>query len=336
MKVLVTGAAGFIGFHTAKALLERGDQVVGIDLMTDYYDVDLKKARLSVLEEFVGFSFYKTDISKQDDVFSVILEHQDIEYIIHLAAQPGVRYSLENPYAYIETNVMGHLVMLEAALKCPDLQHFVYASSSSVYGENDRLPFNPDDCVIRPVSLYAATKASDELITRTYSHLHKLPATGLRFFTVYGPWGRPDMAAYSFVRDVMNDTPIKVFNHGDMRRDFTYIDDIVDGILSVLALPAAVGEVSKDELTVNNDHVPHRVYNLGNNKTECLKDFIEIIEATTGKKAQQVMEPMQKGDVLETYADISLSRNVFGFEPKVSLKEGMTRFVAWYRDFYNC
>lgn len=336
MTILVTGAAGFIGSSVSKKLMEQGHKVVGIDNLNDYYDVTLKEARLARLQNNELFTFYKVDIKDKDDVFSVIEKHPDIEGIIHLAAQAGVRYSLINPYAYVETNVMGHLVMLEAAIKLDGLKHFVYASSSSVYGANDTMPFNANERIIRPVSLYAATKASDELMTRTYSHLHGLPATGLRFFTVYGPWGRPDMAAFLFTKAILAGEPIEVFNSGDMRRDFTYIDDIVSGVIATLYNPPESSQpVKGQQPTPNNDHVPHRVYNLGNNNTESLMDFIGIIEKELGVEAQKHMKPLQAGDVPETYADIDLSRNAVGFEPKTRLAEGLKNFVAWYRDYYK-
>lgn len=336
MTILVTGAAGFIGFNTSKKLMAQGHKVVGIDNLNDYYDVSLKEARLAQLQDYEAFTFYKADIQDKDNIFAVIDKHSDIEGIIHLAAQAGVRYSLVNPYAYVETNVMGHLVMLEAAIKLENLRHFVYASSSSVYGANDIMPFNANERIIRPVSLYAATKATDELMTRTYSHLHDLPATGLRFFTVYGPWGRPDMAAFLFTKAILAGEPIEVFNSGDMRRDFTYIDDIVSGVVATLnSPPQPSAPVQGAEPTPNNDYVPHRVYNLGNNNTESLMDFIGIIEQELGIEAKKVMRPLQAGDVPETYADINLSREAVGFEPKTKLAEGLKNFVAWYRDFYK-
>ena len=270
MSTLVTGAAGFIGFHVAKALLERGDRVVGIDNLNDYYDVRLKETRLDELAEFAGFTFVKLDIADRDGVSAVLRAHRDLSGIIHLAAQAGVRYSLENPYAYIDANVMGTVVMLEAARRLDRLDAFTYASSSSVYGANKKQPFSVDDPVEQPVSLYAATKRSCELIARSYSHLYRLPATGLRFFTAYGPWGRPDMAAWLFTKAILAGEPIKVFNEGHMARDFTYIDDIVAGTIAAHDRAPAAG--------AGGDEVPHRIYNLGNHRPEQLLDFIATLE----------------------------------------------------------
>ncbi len=328
MMILLTGAAGFIGFHTVHALLARGDTVIGIDNLNDYYDPELKKARLKQLEGRNGFTFYKADISNQVDLEEIIARHGDIDGIIHLAAQAGVRYSLENPGSYVRSNLDGQVVMLEIARALQEkgtLKHFVYASSSSVYGGNTKQPFSIEDPVEQPVSLYAATKRSGELLTQSYSHLFRIPATGLRFFTVYGPWGRPDMAYYSFTKNVMEQKPIKVFNHGDMCRDFTWIDDIVQGILSVLDAVPQTG----DEYTIGG--APHRVFNLGNNRSERLLDFINVIEDSVGMKTEKIMEPMAMGDVKETYADIDASKKVFGYEPKTPISEGIPIFVEWYK-----
>src|SRR5271170_2851631 len=282
MSILVTGAAGFIGFHVAKALLERGDQVVGIDNLNDYYDVRLKQARLAELTPFPGFVFAKLDVADRDGVFALVERHKDLTGIIHLAAQAGVRYSLENPYAYIEANVMGTLIMLEAARHIKPLTAITYASSSSVYGANRKQPFSVDDPVDQPVSLYAATKRSCELIARSYSHLYGLPATGLRFFTAYGPWGRPDMAAWLFTRAILAGEPIKVFNEGDMARDFTYIDDVVAGTIAAHDRPPTAA-----------DGVPHRIYNLGNHRPEKLLEFIAVLERELGRTAQKQFLPLQ-------------------------------------------
>lgn len=328
MMILLTGAAGFIGFHTVQALLARGDTVIGIDNLNDYYDPELKKARLKQLEGRNGFTFYKADISNQVDLEEIIARHGDIDGIIHLAAQAGVRYSLENPGSYVRSNLDGQVVMLEIARALQEkgtLKHFVYASSSSVYGGNTKQPFSIEDPVEQPVSLYAATKRSGELLTQSYSHLFRIPATGLRFFTVYGPWGRPDMAYYSFTKNVMEQKPIKVFNHGDMCRDFTWIDDIVQGILSVVDAVPQTG----DEYTIGG--APHRVFNLGNNRSERLLDFINVIEDSVGMKTEKIMEPMAMGDVKETYADIDASKKVFGYEPKTPISEGIPIFVEWYK-----
>jgi UDP-glucuronate 4-epimerase len=322
MKILLTGAAGFIGFHAAEALLARGDEVVGVDNLSDYYDVKLKEARLGRLTPHKNFSFHKANIADKNAIFDIGKKHPGITHILHLAAQAGVRYSLVNPYAYVEANIDGHLVMLELARQLPQLKHFVYASSSSVYGGNTKIPFAIEDAVDRPVSLYAATKRADELMSWTYAHLYKIPSTGLRFFTVYGPWGRPDMAAYLFTKNIMAGKPIKVFNHGKMRRDFTYIDDIVAGVLASL-----------DRVAMGTP--PARLYNLGNSRAENLMDFIATLEAALGKKAQMEFEPLQPGDVSETFADIAASAKDFGFQPKTTIADGIPKFVAWYRDYHK-
>ncbi len=327
MSTLVTGAAGFIGFHVAKALLERGDRVVGIDNLNDYYDVRLKETRLDELAEFAGFTFVKLDIADRDGVSAVLRAHRDLSGIIHLAAQAGVRYSLENPYAYIDANVMGTVVMLEAARRLDRLDAFTYASSSSVYGANKKQPFSVDDPVEQPVSLYAATKRSCELIARSYSHLYRLPATGLRFFTAYGPWGRPDMAAWLFTKAILAGEPIKVFNEGHMARDFTYIDDIVAGTIAAHDRAPAAG--------AGGDEVPHRIYNLGNHRPEQLLDFIAILERALGRTAIKELLPLQPGDVPESFADIETARRDLGFEPKISIEEGIGRFVQWYKRYHR-
>jgi UDP-glucuronate 4-epimerase len=322
MSILLTGAAGFIGFHVAKALLERGDRVVGIDSLNDYYDVRLKEARLALLSTYPGFVFVKLDVADRDGVFALVERHRDLRSIIHLAAQAGVRYSLENPYAYIDANVMGTLVMLEAARRIDRLTAVAYASSSSVYGANRKQPFSVEDRVDDPVSLYAATKRSCELLAHTYSHLYRLPATGLRFFTVYGPWGRPDMAAYLFTRAILAGQPIKVFNEGRMARDFTYIDDIVAGTVAALDRPPAEG-------------VPHRIYNLGNHRPERLLDFIAVLERLLGRTATKELLPLQPGDVPESFADIEASRCDLGFDPQTTIEVGLARFVEWYRQYHG-
>jgi UDP-glucuronate 4-epimerase len=323
--VLVTGAAGFIGFHTARALLDRGERVIGLDNLNSYYDVRLKEARAALLGERAGFTFARVDLADREAMAALFAAHADIAGIVHLAAQAGVRYSLENPFAYIESNVTGQLVLLEEARRLGRLRHLVYASSSSVYGGNAKLPFSVGDRVDTPVSLYAASKRMDELMAHTYAHLYRLPQTGLRFFTVYGPWGRPDMAAFLFARAILAGEPIRVFNHGEMRRDFTYIDDIVDGVLAALDRPPADGGVE----------APHRLYNLGNNRSEKLTDFIAVLETALGCRAVRQFEPMQPGDVAETYADIEASRRDLAFAPKTTIHEGIPRFVAWYRRYYG-
>ena len=322
MTILLTGAAGFIGFHTAAALLDRGKQVVGIDNLNAYYDVKLKHARLALLESRLGFSFHKLDVSNRDGIPALFLRHPDISAVVHLAAQAGVRHSLVDPFAYITSNVEGHVVLLEAARKLPALNHFVYASSSSVYGLNERVPFAVSDRVDCPNSLYAATKRADELISHAYAHLYKVPQTGLRFFTVYGPWGRPDMAAYIFAKNIAAGEPISVFNSGEMWRDFTYIDDVVQGVLAAIDRPPTGA-------------MTHRLYNLGNSRSEKLTDFIAEIERALNKRAIVRLEPIQKGDVIRTYADIEDSRRDLGFEPKTAIEDGIPRFIDWFRAYHN-
>jgi len=322
MTVLVTGAAGFIGMNVSLALMARGETVVGIDNVNDYYDVSLKEARLARLMANDQFSFVRADIC---DAQALAEAGQDADRIVHLAAQAGVRYSLENPGAYIQANIVGHMNVIELArAKGDDLKHLVYASSSSVYGGNTKLPFSVEDQVDNPVSLYAATKKSDELMSHSYSSTYGIPQTGLRFFTVYGPWGRPDMSLYIFTRKILAGDPIPVFNHGEMQRDFTYIDDIVAGVLAALDNPPPL----------EADGVPHRVYNLGNNKSEPLMRFIGLIEEALGEKAEIDFQPMQPGDVPATYADIEASQRDLDFEPRVPIDEGIPRFVAWYREFH--
>ncbi len=325
MTVLVTGVAGFIGSEVARQLIERGRTVVGLDNLNDYYDPALKQARLDRLAGHNAFTFRQLSVQDREDIVALATEFPDITEIVHLAAQAGVRYSLENPFAYVESNVMGHLCMMELARRLPRLRHFVYASSSSVYGGNKELPFSVDQRVDSPVSLYAATKRADELMTHCYAHLYDLPSTGLRFFTVYGPWGRPDMSAYIFTKAIFEGRPIRIFNHGDMRRDFTFIDDIVAGVLAVMDCPPQ----REGELP------PNRVYNLGNHRSEPLLRFVELIEQACGKTAIREFADMQAGDVKETYADIEPARRDFGFEPKVTIDEGIPRFVAWFRDYHG-
>src|SRR6516165_10623460 len=322
MSILVTGAAGFIGFHVAQALLERGDRVLGIDNLNEYYDVRLKQARLAELHRFSNFSFTKLDVADREGIFAAIERDKDLRSIIHLAAQAGVRYSLENPYAYIDANVTGTLVMLEAARRIDNLTAITYASSSSVYGGNRKQPFSVEDRVDQPVSLYAATKRSCELMAHTYGHLYGLPATGLRFFTVYGPWGRPDMAAYLFTRAILAGEPIKVFNEGRMARDFTYIDDIVVGTVAAHDHPPA-------------GDIPHRVYNLGNHRPERLLDFIAALERLLCRTAVKELLPIQPGDVPESFADIEASRRDLGFEPQTTIEVGLARFVEWYKHYHS-
>jgi UDP-glucuronate 4-epimerase len=321
MSILLTGAAGFIGFHVAKALLDRGERVAGIDNLNDYYDVTLKEARLAKLRAYSGFAFAKLDVADRDGIFDFVERHADLSSIIHLAAQAGVRHSLHDPYTYIDSNVMGTLVMLETARRINHLRGIVYASSSSVYGANTKQPFSVEDRVDQPVSLYGATKRSCELMAESYSRLFGVPATGLRFFTVYGPWGRPDMAAYLFTRAILAGEPIKVFNEGRMARDFTYIDDIVQGTIAAHDRPPGPGV--------------HRIYNLGNHRPERLLDFIAVIERLLGRTAQRQLLPMQPGDVAESYADIAAARRELGFEPKATIETGLARFVQWYKEYHG-
>lgn len=323
MAILVTGAAGFIGFHTAKALLDRGEEVVGIDSLNDYYDPKLKLDRLAMLTGRQGFTFHQADIADRSAMSALATGWTDIRRIVHLAAQAGVRYSMVNPHAYTHANVEGHLVMLETARRL-EVEHFVYASSSSVYGANSKVPFSTEDRTDTPMSLYAATKKANELMAQTYSHLYRLPATGLRFFTVYGPWGRPDMALFIFTKAIFEGQPIKVFNHGEMRRDFTYVDDIVRGILGLLDAPPD-----------DAGGPPHRVYNIGNHRSEKLMRLIGLIEAAVGRKAVCEFLPMQPGEVPETYADIDPIARDIGFRPTTTIDDGVPRFVSWYREYFS-
>lgn len=327
MRVLVTGAAGFIGFHVSRALAARGDIVLGIDNLNDYYAVQLKRARIAAAEAAGGdFTFRQLDFAS--DGFEAVLAGEEIDAIVHLGAQAGVRHSLENPRAYGRSNLVGHLAMLELA-RSRGVRHMVYASTSSVYGGNATLPFRVEDRVDRPVSLYAATKRADELMSETYAHLYRLPLTGLRFFTVYGPWGRPDMAMWIFTQAILAGEPIEVFNHGAMRRDFTYVDDIVAGVLAALDHPPADDGGEKAGGSV----APHRLYNIGNSHAEELGDLIELIEQVCGREAIRDYQPMQPGDVEATYADISAIQGDLGFSPTTSLPNGVPKFVDWYRAY---
>ena len=316
MKVLVTGVAGFIGMHSATRLLERGDEVIGIDNFSPYYSVELKQARLARLEGRRGFRFSRLDIADLP-ALRKIFESEKPEAVLHLAAQPGVRYSLENPAVYVQTNMVGFANLLECCRAHP-LRNLVFASSSSVYGTNQKLPWSESDNVDRPISLYAATKKSNELMAHVYSHLFHLPVTGLRYFTVYGPWGRPDMSPVLFARAIMEGRPIPVFNHGDMQRDFTYVDDIVEGTLRVLARPA-----------------PYEIYNIGNHAPVALLDYIAALERALGKKAKLEMKPMQPGDVKATYADTAALNRAVGFAPSTPLDTGLARFAEWFKAYYG-
>ncbi len=329
MAILVTGAAGFIGMHVCKALLARGESVVGIDNLNDYYDPALKESRLETLANEKGFTFKHCDFSDNTALLAAVIG-LSLKAVIHLGAQAGVRYSLENPGAYIQSNLVGHANILELCRHSDTVDHLVYASSSSVYGGNTKLPFSVDDPVETPVSLYAATKRADELLSQSYAHLYGLPQTGLRFFTVYGPWGRPDMALWLFTEAILKGKPIRVFNHGDMSRDFTYIDDIVAGIVAVLDGPPKQG---KDNAFSNP--APHKVYNIGNNKPEQLLHMIDVLEDALGMKAERQLEPMQAGDVKATFADISAIQNDFGFSAKTPIEVGIPNFVKWYHGHYG-
>ncbi len=322
MTILVTGAAGFIGSYVSKFLLERGDKVIGVDNLNDYYEVSLKQSRLEMLKNYANFSFYKNDISDKQAMDKIVAENPGINRVIHLAAQAGVRYSLENPFAYVQSNLVGHMVILEMCRNIKNFKHLVYASSSSVYGGNTKLPFAVEDRVDTPLSLYAATKKSDELLAHSYSHLYKFPTTGLRFFTVYGPSSRPDMATFLFTKAIIEGKEIDVFNNGDMLRDFTYIDDIVSGTVAALDNPPS-------------NTPPYKVYNLGNNKPEKLMYFINTLEKLIDKKAKINFKPMHPGDVMSTAADITDSTKDLGFKPTTSIEEGLAKFVEWYRGYYK-
>jgi UDP-glucuronate 4-epimerase len=325
--ILVTGAAGFIGFHVAKSLIESGQSVVGVDNLNDYYDVNLKRARLAILKSSPLFSFAEANIADKTAMENLWAQHS-FTRVIHLAAQAGVRYSLENPYAYIESNCLGHLTILEQCRHAKNFEHLIYASSSSVYGANDMVPFRTTDRTDHPVSLYAATKKSCEMISQSYAHLYGVPQTGLRFFTVYGPWGRPDMAYFSFTKAILEDKPIPLFNNGDMKRDFTYIDDIVAGLVPLLDQPPA-GTKNAGAKS------PHRILNIGNTKSENLMDFVKVLEQALGKPAVLDMRPMQMGDVHQTYSDVSDLTALTGFKPTTSIQDGIPKFVEWYRGFYK-
>jgi UDP-glucuronate 4-epimerase len=326
MKILVTGAAGFIGYHLAQRLLSQGQQVYGIDNLNDYYDVNLKKARLAQLQSHSEFTFQQLDLSDRAGI-SQLFQNQKIDRVVHLAAQAGVRYSLDNPHAYADSNLMGFLNILEGC-RHSKIEHLVFASSSSVYGNNTKVPFAVSDNVDHPISLYAATKKANELMAHSYSHLYNLPITGLRFFTVYGPWGRPDMAYFKFVKAIAENKPIDVYNFGKMQRDFTYIDDVIEGIVRVIEKPP-----QSDSET--SSAVPYKIYNIGNNSPVELLTFIEVVEAAMGKTAVKNLFPMQPGDVLSTYADVDDLMADVGFKPITPIEEGIRQFVEWYRDYYG-
>ena len=334
MKVLITGAAGFIGNDLALRLLERGDEVVGIDNLNDYYDPALKKARLARTADKPGFTDIRIDLEDRDGIAELFVKHQP-DAVVNLAAQAGVRYSLQNPNAYIDTNVVGFMNILEGC-RYNEVQHLVYASSSSVYGSNTSMPFSVHDNVDHPVSIYAATKKANELMAHTYSHLYRLPTTGLRFFTVYGPWGRPDMALFLFTRKILAGEAIDVFNYGKHRRDFTYIDDIVEGVIRTLdRVPEANPDWSGEHPDSASSTAPYALYNIGNNQPVELMHYIEVLEDCLGMKAEKNLLPLQPGDVPDTYADVQdLVRDV-GYKPDMSVQQGVANFVAWYRDYYK-
>lgn len=334
MRFLVTGAAGFIGFHLSRRLLERGDEVLGLDNVNDYYDPTLKEARLKILSSYEHFSFERIDLADRENMDRVFGENS-FDRVVHLAAQAGVRYSLTNPHAYIDSNIVGFTNILEGC-RHNAVPHLTYASSSSVYGANTSMPFSIHDNVDHPVSLYAATKKANELMAHTYSHLYGLPTTGLRFFTVYGPWGRPDMALFLFTEAILKGEPIKVFNHGDMRRDFTYIDDIIEGVVRVtdrIAEPNS--NWSGDKPDPGTSLAPYRIYNIGNNSPVELMDMIGALEKCLGKSAEKTFMPMQPGDVKETYADVQALIDDVDFQPATPIAEGIANFVEWYKGYYS-
>ena len=332
--VLVTGAAGFIGFHVAGRLLADGHPVIGLDNLNDYYDPALKEARLAQLTPHPAFTFARVDLRDRDAMAEHFQRHRPAR-VVHLAAQAGVRYSTVNPHAYLDSNLVGFLHLLEECRR-HRIEHLVFASSSSVYGANTRLPFSVHDNVDHPLSLYAATKKANELIAHSYAHLYQLPCTGLRFFTVYGPWGRPDMALFLFTRAILEDRPIEVFNEGRMQRDFTYVDDVVEGVVRVLARPASPDPAwSGDQPDPGTSRAPYRVYNIGNDRPVELTRYIEVLETRLGRKARKILLPLQPGDVPVTRADIRDIAREFGYQPRTTLEEGVARFVDWYRTYYR-
>jgi len=333
-KILISGAAGFIGFHLAKFMLERGHFVVGLDNLNSYYDPRLKEGRLDVLRTYKNFVFYRADLKEKpavDEVFAACKP----EYVVNLAAQAGVRYSLENPYAYVDSNLVGFVNVLEAC-RSYAVKHLLFASSSSVYGGNKTVPFSTEHNTDHPVSLYAATKKANELMAHTYAHLYGIPSTGVRLFTVYGPWGRPDMAYFSFTRDILAGMPIKVFNHGRMSRDFTYIDDVVKALYRLIGLvPKANPDWNEKAGPISESFAPYEIYNLGNNSPVKLSRFIAVLENCLGKKAQKIYLDMQPGDVIMTYADVTDLEKAIGFKPETPIEEGLAKFVEWYRKYYK-
>lgn len=334
MKILVTGSAGFIGFHLSQSLLTRGDEVVGLDNLNDYYDVSLKQNRLAQLKDKPGFSFYKLDLGDRPAIANFFTNH-NFDVVVNLAAQAGVRYSLTNPHAYVDSNLVGFVNILEGC-RHSRVKHLVFASSSSVYGANTKIPFSVHDNVDHPVSLYAASKKANELMAHTYSHLYSLPTTGLRFFSVYGPWGRPDMALFMFTKAILAGEPINVFNYGKMRRDFTYIDDIVEGVVRVIdKIPEPNPSWSGDNPDPETSQAPYKIYNIGNNQPVELLRFIEVLESCLGKTADKNMMPIQPGDVPVNYANVDDLENDVGFKPNTPIEVGIKHFVDWYCTYYN-
>jgi UDP-glucuronate 4-epimerase len=333
-KILITGAAGFIGFHLSKRLMDEGYQVTGLDNLNDYYDINLKNARLEILLEDKNFNFEKIDLAERDKI-QTLFKLQKFDYVVNLAAQAGVRYSLINPYTYIDSNISGFLNILEACRQNP-VKHLVFASSSSVYGANTKMPFSVHHNVDHPVSLYAATKKANELMAHTYANLYNIPSTGLRFFTVYGPWGRPDMALFLFTKAIIEGKPIDVYNHGKMKRDFTYVDDIVEGIVRLIPkAPISNPDWNGDRPDPSSSFVPYKIYNIGNNQPVELMRFIETIEHHIGKEADKNFMEIQQGDVPATYADVDDLMNDVGFKPNTSIEDGIREFIKWYRKYYN-
>lgn len=334
MKILITGVAGFIGFNLASRLIKEGHEIVGIDNLNDYYDVNLKKTRLSIIEKQGLFSFVLGDLSDREKI-KTLFETNRFDYVVNLAAQAGVRYSIENPASYVDSNLVGFGNILEGCRHC-EVKHLVYASSSSVYGLNTNMPFSVRQNVDHPISLYAASKKANELMAHTYSYLYNLPTTGLRFFTVYGPWGRPDMALFLFTKAILQNEPIKVFNNGNMQRDFTYIDDIVEGVVRVMNnVPEADPDWSSDHPNPSASCVPYKLYNIGNNAPVALMEFVEAIEKALGKEAKKEYLPMQPGDVPATYADVNDLITDTGFKPSTPIEEGINNFVQWYKRYYQ-
>lgn len=334
MSILITGRSGFIGMHLSKKLLDQGHQIIGLDNLNDYYDVQLKKDRLEILNKYDNFTFYEADLADREAV-EAIFDKEKIDVVINLAAQAGVRYSLENPHAYVDSNLVGFVNILESC-RHHEIKHLIYASSSSVYGANVKMPFSTDDEVNHPVSLYAATKKSNELMAHTYSHLFNVPTTGLRFFTVYGPMGRPDMAYFSFTKKILAGETIQVFNNGEMMRDFTYIDDIVEGIERLIDQPPKANpDFDRENPTASGSYAPYKVYNIGNNQPVKLMDFIQTIEKHLGIEAKKEFLPMQPGDVKATYADIDDLTEATGFKPSTTIDQGIKKFVDWYMGYYH-